>query len=174
MVPFLDFPVDGFTLLTSFTYPAAIQQERRWLENDRVNALRQSTLYNFKGYVVKPIPVTGQVSYTGQVRALPGSWLYAISSTAGPGVRIWDNNGSSWTMGIPINAPLPFQTFRNLGALAPYINLDEPWFLADGVINYEVHNGNAPQPMCFFVCEARPEIKGELLSACLNRQAVEF
>ena len=174
MTPFIDLTVDGFTLLTSFTYPAAIQQERRWLENDRVNALRQSCLYNFKGYVVKPLPVTGQVSYTGQVRALPGSWLYGVSSTVGPGVRIWDNSGSSWTMGIPINAPQPFQTFRNGMNAGLFINLDEPWFLVDGVINYEVHNGNSPNAMCFLVCEARPEIKGELLSACLDRQAVEF
>lgn len=174
MTPFLDLTVDGFTLLTSFTYPAAIQQERRWLENDRFNALRQTTLYNFKGYVVKPLPVTGQVSYTGQVRALPGSWLYGVSNGIGPGVRIWDSNSSSWTMGIPINAPQGFQSFRNEMSAGLFINLDEPWFLVDGVINYEIHQGNAPNAMAFFVCEPRPEISGEVLSACLDRRAVEF
>jgi hypothetical protein len=118
--------------------------------------------------------VPGQVSYTGQARALPGSWIYGVSNNVGPGVRIWDNNGSSWTMGIPINAPQGIQTFRNGMTHGIFINLDEPWFLVDGVINYEVHGVNAPAALCFLVCEARPEIKGELLSACLDRQAVEF
>ena len=166
--PFLDIPVDGFTLLTSFTYAAAIQPERRWLENDRVNALRQSSLYDFKGRVV---PATGQLSAMGQVRAVPASWLYAVSNSCGPGVAFWNSAGQRWTPGIPIGGPAGFQSFRNGMNQGFFIQLDEPWFLPDGILNYENH---ADATLCFMLCEPRPEIKGELLSACLDRKAVEF
>jgi hypothetical protein len=171
MTPFLDIPVDAYTLYTSFTFPASMTFKRRWLENDRVNALRQTTLYNFRGRVVKPAVVTGQTSYTGQVRATPGSWLYGISPTAGPSVRWWDSSGSSWTQGIPIGGPTAFQTFRNNGTLI-HTMLDEPWFLPDGIINWEVHYSGAN--FCFLLLEPRAEIRGEILSACLDKKGVEF
>lgn len=171
MTPFVDLPVDGFTLLTSFTFAASMTMERRWLQNDRVNALRQSTMYNFRARVVRPNVNTAMSSYAGQVRATPGSWLWAVSATAGPTVRFWDTAGTSWTQGIPIGGPTAFQSYRN-SSVPVYILLDEPWFLADGIINWEEHLN--PTPFAFFLDEPRAEIKGEILSACADKRAVEF
>jgi hypothetical protein len=172
MTPFLDIPLDGFLYVTSFTFPASMTPERRWLQNDRVNALRQSTLYNFKGRVAKPPVVANQLSYIGQVRATPGSWLYGVSNSAGPAVRFWDSAGNNFTQGIPIGGTAGFQTFRNGMTAGLFILMPEPWFLLDGIINYEVHTSGAN--LCFFLCEPREEIRGELLSACMDTRAVEF
>lgn len=175
MQPFRDIPVDGFTLFTSFTFASAPSVIRRWLSNDRINALRQSTMYNCRGYVARIIATGGLTSYTGQVRALPGSWLYGVSNQTGPSTRFWSSEGLSWTNGIGIVAPLGFQSFRN-SMQASFIVLDEPWLLRDGIVNYETHvpPGSAPPILCFMVCEPRQEIKGEILSACLDKKAVEF
>lgn len=170
MTPFVDLPVDGFTLLTSFTFPASKTLERRWLQNDRVNALRQTTMYDFRGRVTSSTALTN-ASFIGQVRAIPCSWVWAISNNGGPSFRFWDSSGVSWTQGIPIGGPSGFQTYRN-NSLPTYILLDEPWFLPDGVINWEQHFNFTP--VCFMMAEPRAEIRGELLSACSSKKGVEF
>jgi hypothetical protein len=176
MTPFSDIPVDSFTLVPSFTFPASMTVQRRWLQNDRVNALRQTTMFNFRARVVRPnVALFGgstPLSYMGQVRCTPGCWLFAVSANTGPSTRLWDSSGASWTQGIPIAGPLPFSTFRN-NSLSPYILMDEPWFLPDGIVNWEQHN-QSNATFALFVAEPRAEIKGEILAACADQRMVTF
>jgi hypothetical protein len=186
MTPFIDLPVDGFTLYTSFTWPASITMERRWLQNERVNALRQSSMYVFRARVGRPQRNVQVSSVIGQVRASAGSWLWAVSPSATPRVRFWDSSNTSWTQGIPASGPLPFRSYRNgatnfQGSLAPYVLLDEPWFLPDGIINWEQHGYatgvgviGAYTPVCFYMAEPRNEVRGEILAACADQKAVSF
>ncbi len=173
MVPFQDLPVDAFTLYPSFVYPCSMTRERRFLNNDRFNAIRQSLNYLFKARVANTTfpESSGQQSFNGTIRATPGSWLFAVSGNAGPGVRWWDSSNRSWTPGIPINGPAFFQTFRNANR-GIYIPLAEPWFLPDGVINWECHNPSTS--FTFYFAEPRAEIRGEMLSACMDKRLVEF
>ncbi len=174
MVPFQDLPVDAFTLYPSFTFPASMTRERRFLNNDRFNALRQSLLYLFRARVANTTfpESSGQQSFNGTIRAVPGSWLFAVSGTAGPNARWWDSSNRAWTQGIPINGPRVFSTLRNGNTGGIYIPLAEPWFLPDGVINWEIHNPSVS--FTFYFAEPRAEIRGEVLSACMDKRLVEF
>jgi hypothetical protein len=178
--PYQDLHLDGFTILTEETWPARQSTMRRWLENDRVNALRQSTIHDFKAYVTNPLgsgflgPLS---SATGTTRCQPNAWIYGAIL---PGAtRVWGNDGWMLTVGIPVAAPFVEVTGNNVN-LNLFYPLEEPVLLVDGCINWEIHNTSnatltaAKQELIFLTCEPRPEISGELISFCKDSQAVSF
>jgi hypothetical protein len=163
--PFTETPLDGFQYLTNL-YPAAMNPQRRWLANNRVNALRQSTLYHFRAEVVNIIPVPNQVSYSGQVRVTPKSWLYGVGPQTTTASRFWTSDDAPLSQGITVNGPLQFSTLRN-GNQPEFVALLEPWFLKDGIINWETHNVNGTTgPMVFYLCVPDPDVSGEVIDFC--------
>lgn len=180
--PFVDLFIDGFTLFPQETFQARISPTRRWMESERVNALRQSTLYEFRGYVVNPFQ-TGSVpagTMNGTVRVLPNTWLYGINyldpngAVSAPSLRLWNGKGWQFILGIPGTIPTSWNSSCN-GGTPKFHAIDEPVLLPDGVCQWEI-SGDVNEPLQFTLLVAEPleEVCGEILSFCKDSQAVMF
>lgn len=180
--PFNDIFIDGMTLFPQETFPARISTTRRWLESERVNALRQSTLYEFRGYVVNPFK-TGAVpnaTMTGTVRTLPNSWLFGIvyldpnQNTIPPVLRLWNTRGWQFILGLPGSTPTTWNSSANQGS-PKFHAIDEPVLLPEGICQWET-TATVGDPVQFTLLCAEPleEVCGDILSFCKDSQAVMF